>query len=268
MRANWFHATYLLETLVMKAKGQDPDGMDLNFTSGTAKVEQKEKSSVFVNRMKDGYPKAGVITNMVDSLSKILNQYLYRLRYSRNRTNDVTLIVLTDGLWAGTTREDGVKKKIMEFLEELHRLHHNMKHRPFSIEFVQFGNNLDATKRLKYLDNFLREKKTGKRDQDISSKYKDMIDTEHALGDVNKMLLGSFVEAYDEDEEIDSNSDSHSSELEHASPGANNHRKRSPPFTTTGTNGSWSGYPHPPPDSMPPPGITRASWPYGHAIDA
>ena len=27
-----------------------------------------------------------------------------------------------------------------------------------------------------------------------------MIDTEHSTGDVNKMLLGSFVEAYDRDE--------------------------------------------------------------------
>lgn len=31
-----------------------------------------------------------------------------------------------------------------------------------------------------------------------------MIDTEHSSGDVNKMLLGSFVEEYDKDEGDDS----------------------------------------------------------------
>ena len=30
--------------------------------------------------------------------------------------------------------------------------------------------------------------------------HRDIIDTEHASGDVNKMLLGSFVPAYDQDE--------------------------------------------------------------------
>ena len=32
MEDYWFEAQYLLETLVMKAKGQDKNGMDLSFT--------------------------------------------------------------------------------------------------------------------------------------------------------------------------------------------------------------------------------------------
>ncbi|KAL9032270.1 MAG: hypothetical protein Q9214_008038, partial [Letrouitia sp. 1 TL-2023] len=231
MRSDWFQATYLLETLVLKAFGQDPDGMDLNFTTGTVKVEQNEDASVFADKMKHGYPKSGVSTNILDSLGKIFNQYLNRVRTLRHQTNDVTLIVLTNGLWAGTTQKEAVKDKVIEFLEELDRLHHNMKHRPFSIEFVQFGNDKDASRRLKDLDNFLR--KTGKKDQDILSKYKDMIDTEHASGDVNKMLLGSFVEAYDEDDEDESEDDALSLELEVASPGVDDPTGRSPPTTTS-----------------------------------
>ncbi|KAL9609992.1 MAG: hypothetical protein Q9167_005265 [Letrouitia subvulpina] len=240
MRSDWYQATYLLETLVLKAFGQDPDGMDLNFTTGTVKVEQTENSSVFVNKMKHGYPKPGVSTNILDSLGKILNQYLNRLRTSRSRTNDVTLIVLTNGLWAGTTRKEGVKDKIIEFLEELDRLHHSMKHRPFSIEFVQFGNDKDASRRLKDLDNFLR--KTGKKNQDTTSKYKDMIDTEHASGDVNKMLLGSFVEAYDEDEEDEPEDDARSLELEDASPVVDDPMGRSPQNSAGGLNSSHADH--------------------------
>ncbi|KAL8690381.1 MAG: hypothetical protein Q9218_004160 [Villophora microphyllina] len=274
MKGDWFRATYLLETLVMKAFGQDPDGMDLNFTTGTVKITQEEKSSVFVNKMEQGSPKQGVGTNMVESLSKIFDQYLSRLRTSRGHVRDVTLIVLTDGLWSGTTRKEGVEEKIVEFLAELNRLDHGMKHRPFSIEFVRFGDDADAARRLKKLDNFLRKKKTGKKSQDVTSNYKDMIDTEHASGDVNKMLLGSFVEAYDEDEEDDSDSDY--SELEDASPGANDSRWTSPPGTARGTRTShpqsWSSTHGPPPNTPPrlalPEGNGGADAPYQRPIDA
>ncbi|KAL8732449.1 MAG: hypothetical protein Q9181_003945 [Wetmoreana brouardii] len=269
MKTDWFRATYLLETLVMKAFGQDPDGMDLSFTTGSVKIQQEEKSSVFVNKMKQGSPKRGVGTNMVESLSKIFDQYLNRLRSARSRTKDVTLIVLTDGLWSGTTRKDGVKDKIVEFLAGLDRVNHNMKHRPFSIEFVQFGFNEDATRRLKDLDNFLRENKTGRSIQHPPSKYKDMIDTEHASGDVNKMLLGSFVEAYDEDEEDESDFDY--AELEDASPGADERRWTSPPSTARGMNRShtqsWSQPPPPPPDFALPPSNSRDGVPYRHAYE-
>ncbi|KAL8698877.1 MAG: hypothetical protein Q9201_006328 [Fulgogasparrea decipioides] len=270
MKNDWFQATYLLETLVMKAFGQDPDGMDLSFTTGSVKIQQQEKSSVFVNKMKQGYPKPGVGTNMVESLSKIFDQYLTRLRSSKSRTKDVTLIVLTDGLWSGTTRKDGVKDKIVELLAGLDRVNHNMKHRPFSIEFVQFGFDEDATRRLKDLDNFLRENKTGKSIQDPSSKYKDMIDTEHASGDVNKMLLGSFVEAYDEDEEDESDFDY--PELDDASPGADERRWTSPPSNGRGINRShtqsWSQPPPPQPGFKFPPSNPRDGVPYRHAHEA
>ncbi|KAL9581438.1 MAG: hypothetical protein Q9212_003902 [Teloschistes hypoglaucus] len=229
MRADWYRATYLLETMVMKAFAQDPDGMDLNFTTGTVKIEQEEKSSVFVSKMKQGYPKSGVGTNMVESLGKIFNQYLNRLRLTRGQTRDVTLIVLTDGLWSGTSRKEDVKEKIVDFLKSLDRLNHSMKHRPFSIEFVRFGCDHDAKTRLKDLDNFLRQRNVGAGSQSAADTYKDMIDTEHASGDVNKMLLGSFVEAYDEDEEDDDDLDSDPFNLGDATPGAYDSGWTSPP---------------------------------------
>ena len=207
MRKDWFQATYTLETLVMKAHGLDPDGMDLTFTTGKIKVEGKEEPKAFVQAMKDGYPKEHVATNMVESLSKILNEYIRKLRsrdQTSSSTNTVTLIVLTDGLWDGTTQKEHVKEKIVEFLQELERLRlNNIEFRPFSIEFVQFGHDADATRRLKDLDNFLRKKAGSPGSQDRRDKSKDMIDTEPALGDMNKMLLGSFRPEYDDSEDDD-----------------------------------------------------------------
>ena len=35
----------------------------------------------------------------------------------------------------------------------------------------------------------------------VNAELRDIVDTEHSTGDVNKMLLGSFVEEYDHDED-------------------------------------------------------------------
>ena len=187
----------------MKAKGQDPDGMDLYFTTGNVNLGNKEKASKFVAKMEEGYPKDGVRTNIIESLGTIFDKYLNSLCITSNQARNVTLIVLTDGAWDGTTNKERVSDKIVEFLEQLGKRTTTLKHRQFSIEFVQLGDDEEASKRLKHLDNFLREKQSGESTNQGPAKYKDMIDYEPASGDVNKMLLGSFVEAYDDDSDDD-----------------------------------------------------------------
>jgi len=59
--------------------------------------------------------------------------------------------------------------------------------RDVSIEFIEFGNNLDAALRLKMLDEDLK-----------NDGIPDLADVEHCTGDVNKMLLGSIVPINDE----------------------------------------------------------------------
>ena len=45
---------------------------------------------------------------------------------------------------------------------------------------------------------------------DTDSCCRDVIDTEHSSGDVNKMLLGSFVEEYDfDDDGLDEEENAH-----------------------------------------------------------
>jgi hypothetical protein len=75
-----------------------------------------------------------------------------------------TLIVLTDGLWEGN--RDAVRKYIKTFMRQAHkRWAANLaatkdktskdNHRPISIQFVQFGSDLEAFLRMRQLDNGL-----------------------------------------------------------------------------------------------------------------
>ena len=206
---HWYEVTYLLETLVRKARGQDPDGMDLHFTNGSLNLEGNDNATAFVDKMREARPQQAVLTDMVKSLSEILNHYLMQVerekRNPRFTAKDVTLVVLTDGLWGGNKKKEAVRDKIKEFLERLAHLGRNFKHRPFSIEFVQLGSDEEANARLRYLDRFLKIEQ--RHNPEKAAIYKDMIDMEPSWGDINKMLLGSFVEVYDEEDESESEED-------------------------------------------------------------
>ncbi|KAI9776787.1 MAG: hypothetical protein M1816_005081 [Peltula sp. TS41687] len=196
MRQHWYEATYLLDTLVMKAAGQDDDGMDLTFTTGPEKLERKKSTSEFTKIMKKAEPMDGVHTDMRRPLGDIFSNYIEetqkRKKYLYQKdVKNLTLIILTDGIWAGMgSNKDAVNQKIVSFIKNLEETIGKLKDRPVSIEFIQFGNDEDATYRLERLDKDLK-----------CEGIPDIIDTEPSSGDVNKMLLGSFVEEYDEEGE-------------------------------------------------------------------
>jgi hypothetical protein len=166
MSPHWYKATYLLETLLLKAAGQDEDGMDLSFTSGNISVEGRRGESKFIKAMRDSdaRPRQGIRTNMKKPLGEILDDYLQEAIYLREqrklkksvpKSKNLTLIILTDGMWEGMDDKDGVNDKIITFAKELKGVIGNLKDRPVSIEFVQFGDDPDATYRLWRLDNDL-----------------------------------------------------------------------------------------------------------------
>src|SRR5215471_1245497 len=113
MKKHWYEATYLLETLVMKAAGQDEDGMDLTFTNGPEKLENQKSGSAFKRVMKKAEPKDGVHSDMRKSLGDIFASYLEELQRKRGLVKNLTLIVLTDGIWAGMSEKNEVKQKIV-----------------------------------------------------------------------------------------------------------------------------------------------------------
>ncbi|KAI9767404.1 MAG: hypothetical protein M1839_004508 [Geoglossum umbratile] len=179
MRRHWYEATYLLETLVRKAAGQDTDGMDLTFTSGSARVERGKSASKFREAMQrdDVRPNDSRVTDVRSSLGTIFKDY----EMSKGKVKDLTIIILTDGKWEGVRDKYEVDNMVIQFGKKL------KGYRPVGIEFVQFGNDRDATYRLRRLDMDLKW-------QGVP----DIVDTEPSSGNINKMLLGSFVELFDE----------------------------------------------------------------------
>jgi hypothetical protein len=158
MKPFWFEATYLLETLVMKATGQDEDGMDLYFTHGPIKVLGGKNKSDFVGAMnnKSAKPMDEIRTDMEVSLGELLDGYIGEARLRRSKTRKLTIIVLTDGKWEGMGDKDDVRKLVINFVGQLKEVIGSLKKRPVSIEFIQFGDDADATYRLQKLDNGLK----------------------------------------------------------------------------------------------------------------
>ncbi|KAL8658704.1 MAG: hypothetical protein Q9226_000818 [Calogaya cf. arnoldii] len=198
---HWAWAKALLITLVEKAAGQDKNGLDLSFTLGKEKLEnEKSTSSKWEKRMTEAEPMNEARTNMRVPLNEILSEYLEYVKHigHQKRLNPkksyrkMTLIILTDGIWSGMGKnQNAVIDTIVNFVRDLGSVVGDLVDRPVSIEFVQFGHDPEATYRLRHLDTDLNWKG-----------IPDIIDTEPADGDVNKMLLGSFVEEYyDEDED-------------------------------------------------------------------
>ena len=160
MTCHWYQATLLLETLVEKAAGLDEDGMDLRFTAGTTSLDGKKSAEKFVECMNKARPMKGTSTDLRSSLGDELDAYESRLkdkqRHPTKPVKNMVLIVLTDGSWADMDWvKDGVANQRTTFCEKLKGLPCNLKQRPFSIQFIQFGNDDAATQRLVDLDDYL-----------------------------------------------------------------------------------------------------------------
>jgi hypothetical protein len=162
MEVHWAHAKFLLETLVMKAYGLDKNGMDLSFTYGEVILEGSKDEAKFRKKMeeREAQPMAGWHTDMSRSLEDILfAKYLAECRREpAGKVKKLTLIVLTDGIWQGMRDREGVDRVIMDFANEMEKISGfalRKSERRVSIEFVQFGYDVDATARLRRLDDDL-----------------------------------------------------------------------------------------------------------------
>ena len=157
MYHHWGEAGFVLETLVMKLAGIDDDGLDLRFTIGRYSVNDAKGSktaSKFRNAMREAEPAQTpqTKTNMAESLGRVFNEYLQ----SRKGKN-LTLLVLTDGIWEGSVKEKSVEMKIVECITALRHRHQSMEDRPYTIQFIRFGNDAEAISRLDDLDNNIGE---------------------------------------------------------------------------------------------------------------
>ena len=156
MGVNWYEATFLLKTLVEVAEGQDEDGMDLRFTASPEKLDGKNSAEKFENSMKKARPTKGVRTDLRRALGEILDSYGGKLKnkakFPKNTVKDLVLVILTDGLWAGMEDKKAVATQLKNFSKQVD---YGVKQRPFSVQFIQFGDDDAATETLRYLDEYL-----------------------------------------------------------------------------------------------------------------
>lgn len=179
MDSHWFEVQFLLETLVLKARDINKDGMDLTFTcSPSIKVERSNKPLDFTQAMKDlrSQPRSGSRTSMQKALGKIFGEYLslYDPTVPKSRSlslfksgkkraeiksevKNVTLVVFTDGIWARVEKKKVVDQAIIDFVRNLQeKSGKRLRDRGFSIQFIQFGDDLAATAMLEHLDDELK----------------------------------------------------------------------------------------------------------------
>ncbi|KAH8887377.1 hypothetical protein GQ53DRAFT_873136 [Thozetella sp. PMI_491] len=187
MRPYWTAVQMVLLTLAMKIGPLDEDGLDLRFTIGyDHNVEGAREWNIlksFEASMKACGAEIGPAheTNMAETLRPILDMYRRQLK------KKLTLIILTDGMWSG--RANNVEELIAKFLPSLEKQLGKLEERWFSIQFVTFGNDPLALRRMQELDDKMHAK------YNVS----DAIDTkEWCYEPINMLIMGSITEDGDD----------------------------------------------------------------------
>lgn len=162
MRTHWSQVIDVFTALTAKACSTDEDGVDFTFTTGPVDVRNLHNPSKIPEVMKKPhvFPTRGVYTDMDLSLRNVLSIYLRdetRRHFSRGRADrGLSLIVLTDGVWAGTLKSGAVERAIFEFKEAFNRSRGNsLSKRVVGIQFIYFGNEPGTKDRLFGLDRDL-----------------------------------------------------------------------------------------------------------------
>ena len=161
---------FLVETLALKLQGIDKDGLDLKFTIGNhynIKEAKKEAPELFrkavLKAMEAGREGQAEKTDMRHTLDELFWEY------SRNKKKKrTTLLVVTDGIWDGPPprNEKGeleaceLEKKLVDFVKELRKIP-SLEDRWFTIQFIQVGEDHDASERFIRLDDHLERNYKG-----------------------------------------------------------------------------------------------------------
>jgi hypothetical protein len=159
MRRYWPEAEELMETLMMKVKYVDEDGVDFYVTDNTvSKLGTNDKAKVMKAMTEAAPGPTAMNTDMNAALGRIFQERLGKLesakRYGQT-PRKMTLVVLTDGTWKGTLGEYQVDDKIVAFVKQTDAIFGKLEERPCTIEFIQFGDDPQGRERLRRLDDDL-----------------------------------------------------------------------------------------------------------------
>ena len=129
------------------------------FPSLSGRLQTRNQSvEDFISAMGKAEPKPSASkTNMTVSLMELFNGYM-KERMSSAKERPKTIIILTDGIWAGMNDDGELDKLIRHQLGLLAGYHTtNLKEtRPVTIQFVAFGSDPAGLRRMKRLDDEIR----------------------------------------------------------------------------------------------------------------
>lgn len=146
MMAHWAVAILTAETIAMKVADLDDDGLDYLFTIGNHQYQKAkgDKAGDTISKSMLATRPVNGRTNMAHTLGIIFDRYMHSGQGKR-----MTLLIFTDGKWEGT-KMNSVEEKIRQFNQHAKR---KLEDRWFSIQFISFGQDMEALKRLQYLDD-------------------------------------------------------------------------------------------------------------------
>jgi len=174
-KTRWEAAQRAIGELVEQAVKYDKDGIDLEFLNDERKSGRGLKSAAQVMAaFKFVRPEGG--TDIGSRLDGLLMKYrtqlqsTMRYRSSRNAVKKVNFLVITDG-----EATDDVETVIIDHAVYLHE--HNYPNDQVGVQFVQIGNDPDATAFLKRLDDELGPQTWSREHGRKSLAPRDIVDT-------------------------------------------------------------------------------------------
>ncbi|TVY33614.1 Serine/threonine-protein kinase [Lachnellula subtilissima] len=178
----------VFEALSYLVKETDDDGIDLLFTVSGDRVSDRKSTKKLVLLVKEREHKGDTDINL--RLNRLFDDYKAEFqkksRFSKDpkKVKPLSLYILTNGVWEKGSDLSEIIRLLVKKLEDMGKTREQV-----GIEFISFGANLVGLGRMKSLDSEL-------------SLSMDIIDHEPSDGNVWKMLLGSFNNTWDDDDDL------------------------------------------------------------------
>ncbi|KAF2263815.1 kinase-like protein [Lojkania enalia] len=185
MRQHWSKVGDVLNAISYLGKGTSRGHMELHFTN-SKEWKRSRNQQKLLRLVQDTIPSGKCqieyrVSRIFESWWAEYKKPRSRFLLRRKKKDGVNIYILTDGVWQpGDTPLHGLAGTIRSIVDRLIQDGVNTNH--VGIEFIQFGDDLIGSERLKVLD-------TGLQKFGISEA---IVDTEPSTGNIWKMLLGSF----------------------------------------------------------------------------
>jgi hypothetical protein len=154
MVPHWESLTKLFVALSYILKTVDPNGLDLSFTISREGLTKVKKTSKLVTMVKARSKHLKGTTDMNLKLTAILEAYKAELEKPKNFYSKPIMprnfYILTNGVWEPNCDAAGPIKSLVNKLNDLGKGRVQV-----GIQFISFGDNLDALQRLDILDSGL-----------------------------------------------------------------------------------------------------------------